>query len=55
MIDPTDKYWVECQDCGERVKKLSHAQYVNMTYSPYDYVIYCAICLPHHPDFEREV
>lgn len=42
--DPEDKYWVECQDCGDRIKKLSHAQYKDMTFNPYNYIMFCRQC-----------
>lgn len=44
MIDPEDKYWIECQQCSRRIKKLDHNQYEDLLCNPYNYVAYCYQC-----------
>lgn len=38
--------YVECQDCGERVRgPLGPSQIKDLIERPYDYVVYCFRCL----------
>lgn len=36
---------LECQDCGETLRYLTPAEAKLVSYSPYDYIVYCNDCL----------
>lgn len=36
--------WLECQDCGQRIRELTKAEQRDVAYNPYNYVVYCYTC-----------
>lgn len=36
--------YLECQDCGERLRRLSEDERDAMAENPYAYVVYCFQC-----------
>lgn len=42
MIDYSD--WIECQDCGEPVRRLAPEEKADIARNPYNYIIYCYQC-----------
>lgn len=39
--------YLECQDCGIELKELSDAEVQKVAANPYNYVVYCKVCLPY--------
>ena len=37
---------LECQDCGEVVKRLTRAEEAQVADRPYNFVVYCRRCRP---------
>lgn len=35
---------LECQDCGEVVRRLSSAEAQKVAHNPYNYIVFCAPC-----------
>lgn len=35
---------LECQDCGNIVRKLTYAEAQQVAENPYNYVVYCGPC-----------
>lgn len=40
MYEPT----LDCQDCGDVVRRLTLAEAQQVAANPYNYIVYCTIC-----------
>lgn len=39
---------LDCQDCGNVVRRLTDAEAQQVADNPYNFVVYCASCRRHH-------
>ena len=42
-----DEYYkniLECQDCGDRIRKLTNSEIQDCSYNPYKYIVFCNEC-----------